>query len=373
MTLFNLSSLRPLPSNEERELTQQHLQEIGQLLPLLGSGFGLAIILFDVWDHLIDPSQALFTLMIRVSLVLLGSIAYFPTRLSWSAIERCGFIYWTHVSAIIISEYFIPNGFLYGLSGITACVFIVPIITYRIRVFLLILSVPSLLFIYLLLQSKDHLLITNSVMMYIFAVVFAGIILIVIRSFRQKNFLIEKKLLHLTRKDSLTNVNNRAYITELAENAFAIAQRHNRPLAVAMLDIDFFKKINDRYGHDVGDQVIRQLATTCIEELRQIDQFGRFGGEEFVCLLPETTAEEALQCMERLRLRVAQLLMEAPQGSFGFTVSIGIAIINEQHQNWNALLKDADVAMYQAKNNGRNQTVLFSSEPESINSAIEID
>ena len=261
MAMFNLSSLRPLPLTEERELTNQHHQEIQQLLPLLGSGFGLAIILFNIWDHLIDPNQAWFVLLIRVSFVLLGSIAYFPTRFTWSAIERCGFIYWTHVSAIIISIYMLPNGFLYGLSGITACVFIASVITYRIKTFLIILSVPSILFIFLLLQSKDRLLITNGLMMYLFAVIFACMILIVIRSFRQKNFLIEKKLIQLTRKDSLTNANNRSYITELGEHAFAISQRHHRPLAIAMLDIDFFKKINDNYGHDVGDQVIRELAT----------------------------------------------------------------------------------------------------------------
>lgn len=368
MTLFNSPSLKSLPTTEECELTHQHNLEIQQLLPLLGPIFGLAIIMFHVWDYLIDPSQAWLALTVRLGLVCLGAIAYFPTPLSWSAIERCGFIYWTHVSAIIISEYILPDGFLYGLSGITACVFTVSVITYRIKTFLIILSAPTILFTVLIFQSHNKLLIMNGLMMYIFSVVFAIFVLIVIRSFRQTNFLNEKKLTHLTRKDSLTGVNNRSYIIELGEHAFAIAQRHHRPLALAMLDIDFFKKVNDQYGHDIGDQVIRELATTCILELRQIDHFGRMGGEEFICILPETSEEEAWQCMERLRIKISELHMETPQGSFGFTISIGIAIRNDQHSNWSALLKDADIAMYKAKNNGRNQTVLFStSHPQSTN------
>lgn len=360
MVCINLSSLKPLPPKEEIELTEQHNQEILHLLPFLGPLFGFAVVLFHVWDHLIDPTQAKYALAVRLSLVALGAIAYFQTRLTWNALQRCGFVYWTHLSAIIMSEYLISDGFLYGLSGITACVFGVSILTYRIRTFLIILSVPSFLFVFLLTKSFDVLLIINGLMMYLFSFLFALIILLVIRSFRQKNFLVEKKLLKLTRHDPLTGVFNRAYITELAEHAFLQAKRHHRPLAIAMLDIDKFKRINDIYGHDIGDIIIQSLSATSLKQLRQIDLFGRFGGEEFICILPETSEKDAFLCMERLRQKIAETIVETPNNDIQFTVSIGVAILTEEHEHWLALLKSADIAMYKAKNSGRNCTILFS-------------
>lgn len=358
MTSFNFSWLHSFPESAERELSAQHQLEIQQLLPLLGPAFGLVVILFNVWDHLIDPERAWSALAVRVALVLVGAIAYWPTRLSWNPITRCGFIYWTHVCAIIFSEFLLQNGFLYGLSGITASVFTVSVITFRIKTFLLILSVPSLLFALLSVLSVPRLMVINGLMMYGFALGLACIVMLVIRSFRQKAYLFEQELLHLSRHDSLTGVYNRRFLTELAERELALAKRHGRPLAVATLDIDHFKQVNDNYGHDIGDQVIRALADCCMASLRTIDHFGRIGGEEFVCVLPETGAAEAHLCMERLRQSVARLKLETSQGPLQFTVSIGVAALNSRHADWNALLKDSDTAMYSAKRAGRNRVIL---------------
>lgn len=364
MTSFNFSRLHSFPESAERELNSQHQLEIQQLLPVLGPAFGLVVILFTVWDHLIDPERASIALLLRVCLVLTGSLAYWPTRLSWSPITRCGFIYWTHVCAIIVSEFLLQNGFLYGLSGITACVFTVSVITFRIKTFLLILSVPSLLFALLSLLSSPRLVVINGLMMYSFALGLACIVLLVIRSFRQKAYLFEKELLHLSRHDSLTGVYNRGYLTELGERELALARRHGRSLTVATLDIDHFKQVNDTYGHDIGDQAIRALTDTCMSTLRKIDHFGRIGGEEFVCILPETGQAEAQLCMERLRLSIAQLKLETTQGPLEFTVSIGISVLNSDHADWSALLKDADMAMYDAKRAGRNRVALAKTQAD---------
>lgn len=358
MLSINLSALRALPKEEEKELTTEHVQAIEKFIPILGPLFGLAVLLFHVWDHLIFPESAREALIVRVSLVVIGAFAYTKTRLPWSVVQRCCFIYWTHVSAIIISVFIAKSGFLYGLSGITTCVFIVAVMTYRFRIFFIVLSFPSILFIILNSLNQSHIEMINGFMMYTFAVVMASVALLIIRTFRQKNFLIQKKLLLLNRQDHLTGANNRAYISELAEHAFSLAKRHSRPLAISTLDIDFFKKVNDTYGHDVGDQVIQLLSKTCIAELRQIDHFGRMGGEEFVCVLPETTQDEAMLCMERLRIKIANLKLETSQGTLQFTISIGVAMLNERHEDWSSLLKDADIAMYAAKNSGRNQAKL---------------
>jgi len=148
---------------------------------------------------------------------------------------------------------------------------------------------------------------------------------------------------------------NRAFLTELAEREVALARRHGRPLAVAMLDIDHFKGINDEYGHATGDEVIRQLVAACVGTLRSIDHFGRIGGEEFVAIMPETGREDALQCAERMRANIEQLRVATPRGTLRFTASFGVAILSENHPHWSALLGEADAAMYRAKNTGRNR------------------
>jgi diguanylate cyclase (GGDEF)-like protein len=358
MIFSKFATLKSLPDATEREMTARHDHELGQLLPILGPIFGLVVILFHVWDHLIDADHAQAALLVRLTLVALGATAYFATRLPWNNIQRCGFIYWTHVSAIIVAEFLLQNGFLYGVSGITACIFLVCVMTFRIKTFMLILSVPTILFCALSVVSLPFLLLINHLMMIAFAIGLASILMLVIRFFRQKAFLLEQKLLHQSHHDILTGVFNRAYLTELAERELALAERHGRNLAVAMLDIDHFKQVNDNYGHAVGDQVIRILAETCMAELRTIDHFGRIGGEEFVCILPETGKEDAMLCLERLRLKIASLNVQTTQGTLHFSVSIGVALLEPQHKTWSELLKAADMAMYRAKREGRNRTIL---------------
>lgn len=360
---FDLSALRSLPEQAERELRVQHDLEIRQLLPVLGPLFGLGVILFNVWDHLIDPEHAWYALAVRVSFVLAGAVAYLPGRLPWSPVQRFGYIYGTHTAAIIISEFILKNGFLYGLTGIAACIFTLSVVTLRVQTFILILSVPTLLFVTLGALSMPLLEFINSLMFYAFSVALAYIVMLVIRSFRQKAFLSEQALLDISRHDSLTGAYNRGYLTELAEREVALAKRHGRSLAIAMLDIDHFKLVNDTYGHDIGDRVIQALAESCVKNLRGIDHFGRLGGEEFVCVLPETGAAEGMRCAERLRQSIEKIRVERPQGLLRFTVSIGVAVLTPAQADWNALLKEADSALYTAKREGRNRVVLARTGP----------
>jgi diguanylate cyclase (GGDEF)-like protein len=137
-----------------------------------------------------------------------------------------------------------------------------------------------------------------------------------------------------------------------------LAARHGRALALAMLDIDHFKEVNDTYGHDIGDKVLKRLTDTCSQNLRLIDHFGRIGGEEFVCIFPETDEAQAMLCAERLRQSVEAIKIDMPDGPLRFTVSIGVATLNTHHPDLDALLKDADRALYRAKRGGRNRVVL---------------
>lgn len=120
-----------------------------------------------------------------------------------------------------------------------------------------------------------------------------------------------------------------------------------------MLDVDNFKSINDTYGHDVGDNVLRELTDTISEHIRQSDRFGRWGGEEFILLLPELDKEHALMFTEKLRKTIAD---HSFNGVSQITVSFGVAIFN-QNDTKKSLLKRADTALYQAKDEGRNKVI----------------
>jgi diguanylate cyclase (GGDEF)-like protein len=158
--------------------------------------------------------------------------------------------------------------------------------------------------------------------------------------------------------DSLTDVFNRRHLMELGNRALNQAQRYHHPLAAIMLDIDHFKKINDTYGHAAGDEALRKLAEQLRKNLRSVDILGRYGGEEFVILMPETSLQTARQSAERLLTDIRALRIDAPQITFGFTASIGVAELNlASQQTIDALIARADQALYDAKQAGRDRVV----------------
>ncbi|APG27530.1 hypothetical protein A7E78_06555 [Syntrophotalea acetylenivorans] len=170
---------------------------------------------------------------------------------------------------------------------------------------------------------------------------------------------IENELRNLAITDSLTGAWNRRYFISRAKEELARSLRYTPPFALLILDIDFFKLINDTYGHDVGDEVLKSLTERCRMELRETDVFARFGGEEFAALLPQISRENALLTAERLRTSIATMPMEQISETFSITVSIGISLFNGQETSIEELIKQADQAMYRAKKQGRNRVEFF--------------
>lgn len=168
----------------------------------------------------------------------------------------------------------------------------------------------------------------------------------------------EAKLRELATTDSLTGLYNRRRFMELAKGEFARSLRYGGQLALLMLDIDFFKNVNDSHGHSVGDEVLRALAETAILALRNADVIGRVGGEEFAVLLPETGGESAREVAERLRLSVENAVISTAAGPLSVTISIGVSTLGPQSKSVEALLKEADDALYKAKQSGRNRVVV---------------
>src|SRR5215510_3524114 len=172
-----------------------------------------------------------------------------------------------------------------------------------------------------------------------------------------------EELESLATVDGLTGLYNRRHFLALAENEWSRGKRYERPLSLLMLDIDLFKSVNDRFGHDVGDKVIVYVARMCTEMKRGSDIVARLGGEELVLLLPETDIDGALLVAERLRSSIAEQPVAVGSESLKVTVSIGVAQAVPAVAGIHELLKRADEALYAAKRSGRNRVVAMGREP----------
>ena len=170
------------------------------------------------------------------------------------------------------------------------------------------------------------------------------------------------RLLHISMTDGLTGVDNRRALEQRLHEMFEHSLRLHEPIACVMCDIDHFKKVNDTYGHAAGDDVLKQFAEILKDEAREIDRVGRYGGEEFLLLLPGTVLDSAVTFAERLRQRVEQNTFSFEGGTLKRTVSLGVASWpHPKIKGREEMLKAADDALYVAKEMGRNRVIRFDS------------
>ena len=162
-------------------------------------------------------------------------------------------------------------------------------------------------------------------------------------------------------QDPLTNLFNRRYFNEISNKEIIKYNRNENPLALLLLDADYFKKVNDVFGHEVGDKVLIKLSQIMIEQCRRSDIVCRFGGEEFVILMPAANQTTAIERAEKIRLCYQEEITKLLKGHTA-TLSIGIAMWNKELVDLEGLTKAADQAMYQAKNSGRNQVIVYSAD-----------
>ncbi len=162
--------------------------------------------------------------------------------------------------------------------------------------------------------------------------------------------------------DYLTGLKTRGYFEQQLDLEIKRSERRKSHFALLMIDIDFFKPLNDRYGHHVGDQVLRDVASILMKDMREVDTVARYGGEEFVIILPETAGAGAMLVAERLRRGVeqAKFFAGSPGAIERLSISIGVAIFDQDAQFKRDLIEFADAALYAAKAGGRNQVVLYS-------------
>jgi len=173
-----------------------------------------------------------------------------------------------------------------------------------------------------------------------------------------QNELVEKnqrlELLSIT--DGLTKLHNHRHFQDELARAFEESQRYQRPLSLAMIDIDFFKKVNDTYGHAVGDEVLKIVSKRYADSVRSTDLVARYGGEEFAVMMPETELDDAIAFAEKIRALIEDTPIETQAGPLQATVSLGVSSVpHTKIHSSKELIVAADKALYRAKRNGRNQ------------------
>jgi len=169
----------------------------------------------------------------------------------------------------------------------------------------------------------------------------------------------KKKAEQQARTDVLTGLNNRRAFFEYAELIDAQSRRYKHTYMIAMIDIDHFKQINDTFGHKTGDAALVIVANAIAQALRETDIIGRIGGEEFSVIMPETALEDGLLLAERLRKSIEQTVIQTPKGDTNLTISIGIAVHDDQNLSLEKVMANSDAALYSAKNAGRNKIQCF--------------
>ncbi|MEJ2454078.1 MAG: sensor domain-containing diguanylate cyclase [Candidatus Thiodiazotropha sp.] len=205
--------------------------------------------------------------------------------------------------------------------------------------------------------STKRVIITTSIYLSLFLIT-ALISYLFAKTAAQKHLAYIKLQEHAV-TDDLTGTANRRELNKLGEREFVRAKRFNRPLSFLMLDLDHFKKVNDNFGHSVGDQVLKHIATICQSTIRVQDLLARYGGEEFVILMPETDIVGAKWLADRLCSNIRKQPYRDQNGEIPMTVSIGISAIQNEDDKYEEILLRADHALYQAKDHGRNRVELY--------------
>jgi len=174
-----------------------------------------------------------------------------------------------------------------------------------------------------------------------------------------KRALLYRKVQELAIKDGLTEVSSRRYFMERFSEELQRSSKFKYKFSLLMIDIDHFKKYNDHYGHFVGDAILKEVSRTIRENVRQIDLVGRYGGEEFVVILPDTDRDGAVLAAERIRQAIQAKKTKVYDEYLEVTISIGLSVFPEDSKEVEPLIEDADIALYKAKELGRNKVCVY--------------
>ncbi|WP_457596638.1 GGDEF domain-containing protein [Hydrogenimonas sp.] len=351
--------VRPV-TDEDDALLQKKLEDhrlFASAMYILGAFLGAGL---WVWDYVTDPVGARHTLHLRaLYLVFLGTpwlFARLRDRKLLAAVLVAITLFTEAVYVEILTR--LNMGMVYGIGGFMYYMLLPPLAfqAFSLRTGILFvlsaLLLPHLMAWAGLAPGFEHL--HYAVLLWP-----AGLLAILVQFVYAKTYKarydFEQELEKISATDALTGLWNRRVFMEALEKEWNRFRRTGEPFTLMILDIDFFKNVNDTYGHPIGDRVIARVARLLKEEVRDMDLPARIGGEEFAVILPRTNLKEALQIAERIKSAAAQEAFETKRGEhFGVTLSIGLAV-SEKGAQAADVIRRADDAMYLAKRRGRNR------------------
>ena len=337
---------------------------------------------FSWWDYFVDPVNWYTAFKIRcvgvVGILATGMVQRWSGRIDWApAIAKVR--YTIAVTTVAGALSVLQQGFTVGIASLVVVLLAGPYIARDRRDLLLLNIVPMLSIVTIIYFAEpDVFAVINSMIFIALALTTSVSLSEVFESANRRVFEIEEALTNEARTDSLTGLRNRRALVEFAAVELSRSQRAGTPLAVILIDIDHFKQVNDRFGHDAGDSVIRAIGELLQAEVRNTDALARWGGEEFLVVLPATSEQQAANLAERMRVSVANASIPIREmvGAINVTttVSLGVAAItspaafdngastgtDDHLHRWSNLLKAADDFLYRAKETGRNRVIASS-------------
>jgi diguanylate cyclase (GGDEF)-like protein len=347
------------PEEEERfrQARLQALAETNVQTFWLVAGLVMA---FSWWDWYVDPVNWWRAFLVRSlgALVILGTglAQRLSGRVDWAAhIAKVRFTAGTVAVAGALAM--LERGFVVGIAGLVSVMLSGPYIAID-RRDLLVMNLAPLALIAAIMAAAglDTFAVVNSSVFVALALLVSLLLARVFEASNRRAFALELQLTAEARTDALTGLRNRRALEEAAGAEVKRGTRTGAPLSVIICDIDHFKQVNDRHGHDVGDQVIRAVVEQLRGVARESDALGRWGGEEFLMILPDTDERAAFVVAERMRKAVEAAPM--PVKGLRVTISLGVAGLlpgGSEPERWQEAVRQADDAMYRAKSSGRNR------------------
>jgi diguanylate cyclase (GGDEF)-like protein len=330
----------------------------------LNTFWSIAIILlgFGLWDAFVDPAhwRLAFTARLIGAVVVISSGLFqkLPGRAHWMpALAKLRLV--TAVIASAVAFAMLDRGYGFGAAGLVVIILTGPYIAVdardlRVTNLLVIAALVPVMFMVSLAPFD----IIGTAVFVLLAVATSTLLGRVLETSNRRAFALELELHRDARTDSLTGLNNRRAMLERGRVEMKRAKRTATPVSVILCDLDHFKNINDRYGHETGDTALVKTALVLRSALRESDALGRWGGEEFMAILPATDANGAYEVAERMRLAIERTTFDGHQE--GATISLGVATslsLEDPVFEWDLMLKEADQRLYRAKHEGRNRVV----------------
>jgi diguanylate cyclase (GGDEF)-like protein len=322
----------------------------------------ILLLMFAPWDAYVDPAHWRSAFKVRLIgaavIVTTGLFQQLPGMGQWLPLmAKIRLV--ISVMAATVAASMLDRGYGFAVAGVVAIILTGPYIAIDVRDLLATnLAALAALGVVMMAVSLDPLDMIGTTVFMLLAMAVSMLLGRVLEALNRRAFALELELHREARTDALTGLDNRRALQERAPFELKRARRAGVPVSLLVCDIDHFKSINDRHGHEAGDAVLRSVAATLRATVRETDLLGRWGGEEFLAVLVDADARHAAEVAERMRANVAATPLEGlPETA---TISIGVSTrrhVETVADVWEALLKEADTHLYRAKSAGRNRVV----------------